>query len=193
MSKIEQLKYCNVCKYKKFDFYHNEICRLTDQPADFEGKCNSFERKPELMDSNEILPNNSEFIGTIAGKGKRFANYLIDVFFQTIFIISSLYIITIFAPSLSSTLNNDNLFLQYLINFVFSMIYYAAFEASTGKSIGKYFTKTKVVDLNGNKPDFNTILIRSLCRFIPFDAFSFFGSDNSGWHDTVSKTRVVED
>jgi uncharacterized RDD family membrane protein YckC len=71
------------------------------------------------------------------------------------------------------------------------MVYYSFFEMVTGQSPGKMVTGTVVVNEDGTTPDGGRILIRSLCRFIPFNAFSFLG-DGVGWHDTISKTRVVE-
>jgi len=71
----------------------------------------------------------------------------------------------------------DNRFIQYLLGIVVGYAYYVFFEGVTGRSIGKYFTKTKVVTEDGEKPNFETILVRSLCRFIPFEAFSFLGGD----------------
>jgi hypothetical protein len=49
-----------------------------------------------------------------------------------------------------------------------------------------------VVDENGNKPEYQTIMIRSLCRLIPFDALSFLGATSRGWHDSISRTYVVQ-
>jgi hypothetical protein len=45
------------------------------------------------------------------------------------------------------------------------------------------------VTLDGSKPGLRTILLRTLCRFIPFEPFSFFGE--RGWHDGLSDTLVV--
>lgn len=50
-----------------------------------------------------------------------------------------------------------------------------------------------VVNKFGDKPDFKTVLIRSLCRNIPFEAFSFLNPGNSGWQDALSKTKVIEE
>ena len=44
-------------------------------------------------------------------------------------------------------------------------------------------------DENGTKPRFGQVIGRTLCRFVPFEAFSFFGE--RGWHDKIPKTRVV--
>jgi uncharacterized RDD family membrane protein YckC len=71
------------------------------------------------------------------------------------------------------------------------LIYYNVFEIFFGTTIGKLFTKTVVVDVYGEKPNANAILIRSLCRLIPFEVFSFFGTPCIGWHDSLSKTYVV--
>jgi len=46
--------------------------------------------------------------------------------------------------------------------------------------------------MDGNKPSFGLILGRSLSRIIPFDALSFLGANAIGWHDTISKTRVIK-
>ena len=69
------------------------------------------------------------------------------------------------------------------------------FEAVFQRSPGKFLTGTKVVNESGGKPTFGQILGRSLCRFIPFEAFSFLFGDSSrvvGWHDKFSGTLVVK-
>jgi uncharacterized RDD family membrane protein YckC len=69
-------------------------------------------------------------------------------------------------------------------------IYYIVGEFYFQKTIGKFFTKSVVVDEYGDKPDFQTILVRTVIRFIPFEPFSFF-ADNRGWHDKWTKTYVI--
>ncbi len=78
-----------------------------------------------------------------------------------------------------------------LLGFIIITIYFVMFEATTGRSPAKYLTGTKVVTLDGKKPGFLQILIRTLCRFIPFEQFSFLGKNPRGWHDKISKTMVV--
>jgi uncharacterized RDD family membrane protein YckC len=68
-------------------------------------------------------------------------------------------------------------------------IYYGLSESLTGRTLGKLATGTRVVNNKGITPSVNEILLRTLCRFVPFDALSFFG--DSGWHDDWSKTKVV--
>jgi uncharacterized RDD family membrane protein YckC len=44
---------------------------------------------------------------------------------------------------------------------------------------------------DGSKPNVYTIIKRTLCRFIPFEIFTFLGSKR-GWHDVFSNTYVVK-
>lgn len=69
--------------------------------------------------------------------------------------------------------------------------YFALMESTNQVTFGKLLTGTKVVTVDGRKPDTSTILLRTLCRFVPFDGLSFLGNINRGWHDQWSKTIVV--
>ena len=71
--------------------------------------------------------------------------------------------------------------------------YWILSEYFFGKTPAKFLTKTKVVTKFGTKPSFWTIVGRTLCRLIPFEAFSFLGSRPVGWHDSISGTLVVND
>jgi uncharacterized RDD family membrane protein YckC len=64
-------------------------------------------------------------------------------------------------------------------------------EVTLQATVGKLITGTIVVDMHGEAPDVRTIISRSFCRLIPFDAFSYIGADAIGWHDTISGTRVI--
>ncbi|MBZ4036204.1 RDD family protein [Flavobacterium sp. 17A] len=74
----------------------------------------------------------------------------------------------------------------------FAVIYYLFFESLFGRTIGKIITGSIVVDENGIKPSFKIICLRTLCRLIPFEAFSFLSKSARFWHDSFSKTYVVE-
>ena len=80
---------------------------------------------------------------------------------------------------------------ETLVGLCILFIYYLFFEGVFGKTIGKMITKTKVISINGDAPDFSDIIGRTLCRFIPFEAFSYLGESGIGWHDSISKTLVV--
>jgi uncharacterized RDD family membrane protein YckC len=67
--------------------------------------------------------------------------------------------------------------------------YYLIFESLTGRTLGKMLTGTMVVTYDFKKPNFSTILIRTLIRFIPLEHFTIFIYP---WHDIWTKTKVVE-
>jgi uncharacterized RDD family membrane protein YckC len=73
----------------------------------------------------------------------------------------------------------------------FLFLYFAAIESTTHASLGKILMGTKVVTEDFEPPTLRHILIRTACRFVPFDTLSFV-FDYTGWHDVWSKTRVVE-
>jgi uncharacterized RDD family membrane protein YckC len=131
----------------------------------------------------------------LASSGTRFLNYILDV---TFFILLFLFVIVVLGIIIGLFgLNSFGLWLDSMgdlgwnvIGVAILMFYYCTTEGLFGRSLGKFITGTIVVDENGEKPDFGTILKRSLCRVIPFDGFSFLGSGR-GWHDSLSDTYVV--
>jgi len=118
-----------------------------------------------------------------ATRGQRFLNSIID----NIFLYFPMKICAFVALA-----NGASFQLTFLINLAIILGYYTFLESSNGKTIGKALTKTKVITESGKTPDFSTAAKRSLCRFIPFEAFSFLGDDVRGWHDSISKTYVVK-
>lgn len=74
------------------------------------------------------------------------------------------------------------------------LFYFAVLEATTGRTIGKFITGTRVVNATSGKPSFKQILGRTFCRLIPFEAVSFLGNKGFpiGWHDSIPGTRVVK-
>lgn len=196
MIREEQLKFCRICKNQKFDPNQGIVCGLTNSMADFAASCDSFVEDWELSAKTELRLSETEILSKVASQGKRFANYLLDIVFYFIFsyIFGAILgiVIAIVSPESLSIFEEENRALNYLLGFIAGMIYYSATELLTGRTIAKYITNTRVVTEDGTKPASGTILLRSLCRFIPFEPFSFLGSDNSGWHDKLSKTRVIE-
>jgi len=90
------------------------------------------------------------------------------------------------------TFRNSGSGMLIIIEFIASFYYYIVLEGIFNCSIGKYLTGTMIVDEHGRKPSFAKILGRTLCRYIPFEAFSFFGKNPRGWHDSMSGTFVVK-
>lgn len=110
----------------------------------------------------------------------RLYNFLID---STIFFI----IVLIFSMLLKNHIERQNLkYLMILLHYV----YYFTFELTTGQTIGKMITKTRVVNTDNDiKPNFTRILIRTISRLIPIDFLSYLFFLN-GIHDVLSKTEL---
>lgn len=117
-----------------------------------------------------------------ASRGVRLGNLLIDTFCRVIVgVVLGVVLGTAEKPLLGIALSLG------------SMVgYYLFFEGLFQATPGKFITRTRVVDLDGNKPSFVSILGRTLSRFVPFEPFSFFSSTQDGWHDRWSGTRVVQ-
>jgi uncharacterized RDD family membrane protein YckC len=142
--------------------------------------------------------NNSAYVlekKLLASDGDRFINCILDFLFVfvTIFIFSFFVVIVgnIFNWDVFSIWEKIIINDMYLVLFSFLMLNYLVLETLSGRSFGKLFTGTIIVNENGLKPGFKSILIRTLCRLIPFDALSFLGKSGKIWHDSLSKTYVV--
>jgi uncharacterized RDD family membrane protein YckC len=122
-----------------------------------------------------------------AGMGSRLINYLFDLL--------GIMLLTFLIGTLLGLLGLDALLVEensLLMGFLIVLAYYTLLEGFTGRTLGKFITGTYVVTDEGLKPSFPTILGRTLCRFIPFEAFTFLFS-SIGFHDRLSHTRVVKD
>ena len=117
----------------------------------------------------------------LASTGDRIANLFIDTI-----LVSVIYTLVTSFHIVEKT-NSGSIQL-----IVFWLFYYFAFEIIFGKTPGKFITGTRVVQENGQLPEFSNILIRTLCRLIPLDPLSFL-NNNLGWHDSISKTRVIKE
>ncbi|OIV42890.1 RDD family protein [Flavobacterium johnsoniae] len=131
----------------------------------------------------------------LASSGARFLNYIIDLIFFVIILIAIGILIGVLTALFGMTelgvwVDNLGDLGWNIIVVVISVIYYTLLEGFFGRSIGKFITGTIVVDENGEKPTIATAFKRSLCRLIPFDAFTFLGGSR-GWHDSISGTYVV--
>lgn len=132
-----------------------------------------------------------------AGRGQRLGNYLIDLIIQYALGygvgLGAAYLTYagIYGPyEYISTMNK---FEEFLLGYVIAFIYYFTFEALTGgRTLGKYITGTKVLTWYGERPSVGRFAKRTLCRFIPFNPFSFIPEGATGWHDSISDTVVVD-
>ncbi len=119
---------------------------------------------------------------------KRLINYIIDTFS-----ILLLFNLTLeFLPYIAKYIPFDFEMSFDVILLIIFLSYYIIFEGITGKTLGKFLTKTKVQSNEGNKPKFINIIIRTLVRLIFIEVISFFSQHPLGWHDSISKTQVIE-
>ena len=79
----------------------------------------------------------------------------------------------------------------YLFFYATLFIYYLLFELVFTSTPGKWLSMTRVRDINGKRPAWYQILLRSLLRLTLIDPF-FIPFFNRTLHDQLSKTRVVE-
>lgn len=129
----------------------------------------------------------------VVGSEIRFVNFIIDFIVWLILtvIIGSMVRFTI---GIFIQPTNEGFFslIGLLVFFGTFIAYYAIMETKFQKTLGKYVTKTKVVNMNGDKPTNGDIITRTFCRLIPFDRISFLFVRN-GIHDFLSKTKVIKD
>jgi uncharacterized RDD family membrane protein YckC len=126
---------------------------------------------------------------SVVGSGTRLLHLIIDLIACSIAANIVLFIAGFFLTS------TNDLYLQFLTLFLFFgtfFAYYAIMEIKFQKTLGKFITNTKVVKMNGEKPENSDIIVRTFCRFVPFDQVTFLFMKN-GIHDFLSKTKVIKD
>jgi uncharacterized RDD family membrane protein YckC len=144
----------------------------------------------EITNNNALTPDAFDYEMCKAGNGKRFANYLLDV---VIYYILSFIAGFILGFVLVLTDNRDLVHskpLLYGVAFIIIFGYYIFFEYAFGRTVGKFATGTKVITTSGERPSLGNVALRTLCRCIPFEPFSFLFGD--GWHDSFTNTLVVD-
>jgi uncharacterized RDD family membrane protein YckC len=125
-------------------------------------------------------------IVTEAKRTKRLINFLVDTAIWFLLI----YFLGYLAREFES--------LEYIFSGLMWLLIFGAYsiisEFFFRKTIGKYFTKTRVVFKNGVEPTFRLIVVRTWARAIPFEFLSLvLGNDAEAWHDVLSKTMVVDE
>lgn len=134
-----------------------------------------------------------------ASQGVRFANYIIDIiFFYVVTIIGGIVLALV---SIKSSIPSDDPYsyrqndrgasaLIYLVAYAGFVLVYAIFEGATkGRTLGKLITGTKAVREDGTPITWSDAFLRSLCRIVPFEPFSGFGTP---WHDRWTNTMVIK-
>jgi uncharacterized RDD family membrane protein YckC len=196
MTRDQQLLYCRVCKNQSFSPEYGVICSLTGRQADFETSCVNFasDQAVEEIHVQAIKAKGLAVLQTSAGK--RFANYVIDLIALLLLYfvlgVMSAIVVLVFFPEAVDTMERDIDRFNWIFTLGIYFLYYTILESSAGRTLGKLVTGTKVVDEQGKTPGIGTIMLRTVSRWVPFEAFSFLGSDVRGWHDSWTNTYVVD-
>ena len=124
----------------------------------------------------------------LASTGQRLGNMFLDLIFY--FIFAFVFGIILALIGLGDFIEGMN---DHLLGTIILLLYYVPQEAFSGRTLGKLITGTKAINKDGTKLTFGQAFGRTLCRFIPFEAFSFLGGNGRprGWHDRIPKTKVI--
>jgi uncharacterized RDD family membrane protein YckC len=133
-----------------------------------------------------------------AGKGARFGNVLLDGIAINIVAEVARFVTGTSTIGMDpNTVSPDEILSKSLIGGLVGlgamMLYYIVMEMMFGKTLAKMLTGTRVVTTSGGAPSAGQIIGRSFARLIPFEAFSFLGSNPGGWHDSLSGTAVIKE
>ena len=138
-----------------------------------------------------ITENNDKKYTTskTVGSGIRFSNFFIDSIAWMILTAIVFFLIGLISETFTQ---RELTLISYVLIFAVFIAYYAIMEIKFQKTVGKFITNTKVVNIDGSKPQNSDIIMRTFCRLIPFDRISFLFVKN-GIHDFLSKTTVIKD
>jgi uncharacterized RDD family membrane protein YckC len=126
--------------------------------------------------------------------GKRFIHFVIDYLFVSFLLLPLLGALIGIVSALTGvdrSSMNKILSYRFLLGAGTMILYYILFEYFLNKTIGKFLTRSIVVTETDTKPSFKSCLLRTLIRFVPFEAFSILSSDSKMWHDKWTKTVVT--
>ena len=132
-----------------------------------------------------------------ARTGKRLINWLVDrliLYLLWHFLLSGLtgMAISFLGIYVESRATFNIAFLVFVA--LFNLSFLAAFESlSGGNTIAKFLTRTRAVNEDGTRISTKTAFLRSLCRYVPFEAFSALGTPSYPWHDRWTHTYVIEE
>ena len=142
------------------------------------------------MNNNEDLLQDLEVNLVKASTGKRFANYLIDIFIFYLFAFIVAIIWGIIDPEILESIDSMDGITSRLISLIFYGIFMGIYEGLfKGRTLGKLITGTKAVNLDGSTISFKTAMTRGISRSVPFEAFTGFGENM--WHDKWADSYVI--
>lgn len=129
----------------------------------------------------------SDFERHLTPKWKRFVHFVIDFYMIYLILFWKLpgsRLEALLAPV-------DKSWVNIVLPYFAVLVLYLLLEYSTGRTLGKFITGSKVISTLDEKLSFGQVALRTICRLLPFEPFSFLFA-GSGWHDNWSNTAVVD-
>lgn len=157
--------------------------KINDEPTDEEIVIHSLKEAESPKVTIKI--SNPETLKV--NKKTRFFHFVIDLFVAYVF---SYFVGYLFGIYQLGYIVVDN---QYLFGSIVIFVFYFFQEYFFGKTIGKFITKTHVVDKTGNKPSLIRLVVRTFSRLIPLEAITYLSKEKRGLHDIISTTYVIKD
>lgn len=141
-----------------------------------------------------LKPVNKMDNSKYASRTKRLLNWIIDTLIIAllwfgIILFTSEFLINIGLQDWIAKVNSFKISFSVI---AVMFLYYLIMEGFFKTSLGKLITKTNLTTVSGEELSFYPVFIRTICRLIPLEPLSFFSKEAIGWHDSLSKTRVIE-
>ncbi len=139
----------------------------------------------------------TEYYYVRASTGKRLANYVIDIISFYFFVLGLGFVLALAMPTAADMLTSSSpgfALVDRLISLLLYGLYMSAVEAIfKGKSLGKFFTNTRAVNVDGTPISAGKACERGLSRAVPFCVFSALGNPCNPWQDKWTNTMVVDE
>lgn len=148
---------------------------------------------PQLQQQHLLIDLEDTYVR--ASHGKRIGNYIIDIlaFYAFLFMIGVLWALvspdTVDAIVVYSEIPLVDRVVTLLLYTLFMFAQEAIFK---GRSIGKFITGTRAVNLDGSTISQKTAILRALSRAVPFCSFSALGTPCNPWQDKWTDTMVID-
>lgn len=126
---------------------------------------------------------------------RRFVAYYIDGFFVLLAALAGYIVYLSILGTPLAEIGNPSIWILFKFQLIATIGYFIIFEFLFNRTIGKMIMKFRIDGLKTSKDmgKFIQVLGRTLMRLIPLDPFSiFFNEEKTMWHDSVSKTKVVD-
>ncbi|MBN9383490.1 MAG: RDD family protein [Chitinophagaceae bacterium] len=131
-----------------------------------------------------------------AGRDLRFVNFIVD---RLLFYLFSRGFNIFWGRFMTLVMYDEDYYVRYTLSLVVGLLLYGLFMGATealfkGKTLGKVFTGTRVVNPDGTPVSIKMAFLRGFSRMVPFEPFSAFGGDwPRPWHDSWTNTYVVKE